>query len=210
MQFGVRDISFLHHSRRYPAPLRYHDELSASKPLRRDKSTHGRYSRLPRSHAHCTVYARLQLPELNILSTQRPFLALCLSLASPAVWPTRPFQQIDLLKGNVCQSSKEEDTKHGSDGEEHRHCLAVRVSTHFGWQRHQLGLRTWLEDDHIRFQLQRPLRTAHVGCSSRSGAFRSPGGICEQARLSVGRGSAQATPVVVCVAEERSDTVYQP
>jgi hypothetical protein len=36
--------------------------------------------------------------ELNILSTQRPFLALCLALASPAVWPMRPFQRIDMLE----------------------------------------------------------------------------------------------------------------
>ena len=34
--------------------------------------------------------------ELCMLSTQRPLLALCITLGSPMVWPMRPFQQIDL------------------------------------------------------------------------------------------------------------------
>jgi hypothetical protein len=34
--------------------------------------------------------------ELCILSTQRPLLALCVSLGSPTVWPMRPFQHVDL------------------------------------------------------------------------------------------------------------------
>jgi hypothetical protein len=34
--------------------------------------------------------------ELSVLSTQRPILALCVSLGSPTVWPMRPFQHIDL------------------------------------------------------------------------------------------------------------------
>ena len=34
--------------------------------------------------------------ELCILSTHRPFLAFCITLGSPTVWPMRPFQQVDL------------------------------------------------------------------------------------------------------------------
>jgi hypothetical protein len=34
--------------------------------------------------------------ELSVLSTQRPLLALCISLGSPSVWPMRPFEPIDL------------------------------------------------------------------------------------------------------------------